>query len=224
MTRANRREATALLQRLLALLLQASNGAASGEKAADFRRAVGALSANASERISGWGFGSELAACFGAATTAGGSLDGFERVLAAAQAENPLGAAGKAVATAFVRLSLVEMSVVLSRSIFASRDEMEAKLRKADDLFVSAEEYAADQGEDSAYRALVSLHAAVVRDMNQRGRPLPRIVRYSFSASRPAVVLANRFYADAGRADEIVAENAVFHPLFAGRTIKALSA
>jgi prophage DNA circulation protein len=55
-------------------------------------------------------------------------------------------------------------------------------------------------------------------------RPLPRLLPYQFARVMPTLVLAQRLYADASRADEIRAENHVVHPLFCPLTGFALSA
>ena len=47
---------------------------------------------------------------------------------------------------------------------------------------------------------------------------------YTVGAVMPALTLANRIYADAGRADELVAENKIIHPAFCPREGRALSA
>ena len=41
---------------------------------------------------------------------------------------------------------------------------------------------------------------------------------------RSSLTLGQRLYGDAGRADELVAENEIVHPLFASRAGRALSA
>jgi prophage DNA circulation protein len=71
---------------------------------------------------------------------------------------------------------------------------------------------------------MLALHAAVTRDLTQRGRPLPRMVSYNTAASLPALALANRIYGDASRTDELIAENRAVHPLFMPAAGRALTA
>ena len=59
---------------------------------------------------------------------------------------------------------------------------------------------------------------------NSSWESLPRMVSYTVGAVMPALTLANRIYADAGRADELAAENKIIHPAFCPREGRALSA
>lgn len=81
---------------------------------------------------------------------------------------------------------------------------------------------AGDQGEDETYDALRALRAAVVDDLNARGAGLASMRSFSFQASMPALVLANRIYRDATRADDLIAEANPVHPAFFPTTFKAL--
>jgi len=64
---------------------------------------------------------------------------------------------------------------------------------------------------DTAQR-LVLLRAAVVDDLRQRGAALPELTVYETRRAMPALVIAQRLYGDATRADEIVTRNRVRHP------------
>jgi prophage DNA circulation protein len=72
----------------------------------------------------------------------------------------------------------------------------------------------AADGSDDVTDALIGLHAAVVRDLNTRAAKLPRTRSFTPSATVPALVLAQRLYGDATRADDIAARNFVRHPGF----------
>ena len=63
-------------------------------------------------------------------------------------------------------------------------------------------------------RALGQLRAAAARDVQARAELLREASTFTPAAVLPAVVLAHRIYQDAGRADELVARNAVRHPAF----------
>jgi prophage DNA circulation protein len=67
---------------------------------------------------------------------------------------------------------------------------------------------------DSVYATLVDLRAAVVKDINSRGADLARIIQYTPVRTEPALVIAQRLYGDATRAEEIIARNNIRHPLF----------
>jgi prophage DNA circulation protein len=60
----------------------------------------------------------------------------------------------------------------------------------------------------------VTLRSTVVRDLTQRARPLPAMVTFNLGPRLPALVIAQRLYADASREGELIQENAVVHPLF----------
>jgi len=76
---------------------------------------------------------------------------------------------------------------------------------------IDAEMLVAD---DSVYATLVDLRAAVVKDINTRGANLARIIKYTPVTTEPALVIAQRLYGDATRAEEIIARNNIRHPLF----------
>lgn len=82
---------------------------------------------------------------------------------------------------------------------------------------------AADQGEDKTYRALRALRAAVVQDFEARGANLSRIAEFKTQASMPSLALANRFYGDTQRTDELVTHADPRHPLFMPTEFKALA-
>lgn len=62
--------------------------------------------------------------------------------------------------------------------------------------------------------ALQRVRGAVVTDVQRRAELLREASTYTPQAVLPALVLAHRIYQDAGRADELVARNAVRHPAF----------
>ena len=87
-----------------------------------------------------------------------------------------------------------------------------------------AQDFAAAQFNNTVWRALLALHGAVVRDLGARARPLPRIVPYSVATRLPLLTLANRLFGDAGRSEELLAENRdTVHPLFMPADGRALS-
>ncbi len=62
--------------------------------------------------------------------------------------------------------------------------------------------------------ALTRVRAAVVRDVAARSEFLLKTATYTPLTVLPALVLAQRIYQDAGRAEELVVRNAVAHPAF----------
>lgn len=66
--------------------------------------------------------------------------------------------------------------------------------------------------DDAVYQRLRALRAASVEDLTQRGANLPQLTTYTPNTLMPALVVAQRLYGDARRADEIVQRNRVRHP------------
>lgn len=66
--------------------------------------------------------------------------------------------------------------------------------------------------DDALYADLSALRAAVVRDLDERGAELPRLTTYTPAGPLPALVIAQRLYGDARRADAICARNRIRHP------------
>ncbi|HEY8334940.1 MAG TPA: hypothetical protein VIQ05_14210 [Tardiphaga sp.] len=82
---------------------------------------------------------------------------------------------------------------------------------------------AGNTGDDATFNALRVLRAAVVKDLTQRGAKLASLKTISTPSPIPATVLAQRFYRDAGRADELVTESNAVHPAFMPTSFQALS-
>ena len=223
MTFAQRRVAVAALKAVLDALL-ASGGDAAGEAGADLRRLCGALSADAVDQVQAGTFGTPLRACFAAATAAGATFAGMDRVRAVAQEVAAPDLPVQRVAQTAARFGLVETARILAATTFTSRQDIDAALARVNLAFAPAEDFAAGRFDNAVWRALTSLHAAVVRDLTARARPLPRMVPYSFRTRMPLLTLSNRLYGDAGRAPELLAENRdTVHPLFMPADGRALA-
>ena len=214
MTFAQRRIAVAALKAVLDALL-ASGVDASSADGATLRQLCGALSADAVDRVQGGTFGTPLRACFAAATTAGATFIGMDRVRQVAQGVTAPDLPVQRVAQIAARLALSEMVNIIAATAFASRQDVDAALARVNLAFAPAEDFAAGRFDNVAWRALTALHAACVRDLTARARPLPRVVPYAFATRMPLLTLANRLFGDAGRAEQLLAENRdTVHPLF----------
>lgn len=82
---------------------------------------------------------------------------------------------------------------------------------------------AGDDGDDETYTALVTLRQAVVQTFTTSGATLPTLETFTFRASMPALVMANRLYQDADRADELIQQANPIHPAFMPTIVKALA-
>ncbi|GJD58349.1 hypothetical protein [Methylobacterium dankookense] len=222
MTPAERRQGADVLVSVLDAL-RGAGIPGGGQASADFRRTVGVLEAGAAGYVEGGTFGALLADGFSAATEAGATFDGMERVGHVAASFTSALWVVQWVAQTSLRLAFVEMCGILAATTFASRQDVDAAKARLNALFAPAEEFAADQRDATVYRSLVALHAAAVRDLTERSRQTPRVITYSLPNRSPALALANRLYGDGGRADELIAENKVVHPLFVPRQGRALA-
>lgn len=224
MTYLQRRQAVAALQAVLTALLTAG-GPGNDQAAATLRQLCGALSAGAVSAVQAGTFGTPLRACFEAATAAGATFDGMDRVRAAAQAVTQPDLPVQRVAQTAARFALVESARILAATTWTSRQDIDAALARVNAAFAPAEDFAAGRFDNTVWRAFVALHASVTRDLTARARPLPRMVlSYSLGTRMPLLALANRLYGDAGRADQLLGENReTVHPLFMPAAGRALS-
>ena len=106
---------------------------------------------------------------------------------------------------------------------FVSRGDVDTVIQSLIQPFEDAEEIAADSMDPATFQALVALHGAITNHLVKTALPLPRMLMFQFFDTLPSLVLAHRLYADAGRADELVAENKIVHPLFCPTVGRALS-
>lgn len=220
----NLKEAVALTRRLLPVLRSVPLDSAS-PRAADFRRALGIVDADAEVMIRNAAISGPLSQAFGFAFDLGGTVDRFDRVRKAAEDEAPVSVEAEIMALLFIRLALVyEARAIIANVTFKSRQDVDAMKARMSAAFAPAQEYAADNKEPEVFRALVALHSAVIRDLVTRGRPLPRMTNYRFGRSLPSLRLAQRLYGDASRAEEMRDENKIPSPLFMPIVGQALSA
>ncbi|MGN6518663.1 MAG: DNA circularization protein [Dokdonella sp.] len=150
-----------------------------------------------------------------------GALAGFAPVGAAAGAQLVVQGAA---ADAFRRAALTAMARAgADYEPSSSNDALAARAQVL--AVVDAEiDVAGDQGDDDVFMALRALRAVVVQDLNARGASLPSLRTVSVAAPLPSLVLAQRLYRDASRADELVARAMPRHPAFMPVTFEALNA
>ena len=222
MTLAELDETTAILGTLLTALSGTLAGA-TGTSAADLFYAIGDLQATAETTIRAGALGAPLLAAFDLAFAAGASIANLELVRLAMLAETPVSLSAIALTNAGIQLALAEEVKVLAATTFTSRGDVDAALSVLNQAFDQAEEYAADNHAPAVYQALIGAHAAAVRDLTSRARPLPNLVTYRFARVMTSHALAQRLYGDASRCDELVAENKIIAPAFCPPVGRALS-
>ena len=105
------------------------------------------------------------------------------------------------------------MTIYASTTFTSSNDA--AAARTALLAMVDRQTQAANlAGADDLYRAWQALGALAINDMIARAQNLPNLVTWTQPSSRPSVVLAQEWYQDATRAEEIAGLNDVPHPMF----------
>jgi prophage DNA circulation protein len=191
---------------------------------AELRRACGYLILNAEMLIQTDAAGEPLDECFDLAVKASIGILAVRRVRDVAEAEAPQLVGALLIKNSIIRMTLATEARLIRATRFVSRDDVDALRLIINDAFGIAEQIAADDMDQMTYRALVELHAAIIFYLVETARPLPRMLTYRFALSMPSVTLAYRLYADAGRADELRAENKVVHPAFMPREGRGLSA
>lgn len=217
------KEAAVTLRALLPLLADAATDQTS-EAGASLRQAIGALDARAETAVSQATAITDLGDCFVYALNAGVDFAGFGRMRGVALGLAPKGWPAVVIVTSFVQLSLIWQAYLVASTDFESREQVDSYKAQLNAGFEAAELAASDLGDHAAFRALLGVHGAVVRDLTARARPLPQMVPYATATRQPSLWLANRLYGDAARADAIARENRAVHPLFMPANGRALSA
>lgn len=98
----------------------------------------------------------------------------------------------------------------ISRTVFDSVPSATQARDQVLDQIDDAEKMATD----AQFDALRDVRAALVEDIRARGAGLPNVRDVTPNTTQPALVLAQRLYQDAARAEDIVTRNAVAHPGF----------
>ncbi|MBX6386929.1 MAG: hypothetical protein IRZ07_28785 [Microbispora sp.] len=135
------------------------------------------------------------------------------RLLAALAAFAPP-AAGDPAGDLCRRAALTELARATADYRAASYEEAVALRDMVCGLLSDEEIRAADQGEDATFGAFRALRIAVARDLTARAADLARLRTVQTAAPLPALVLANKLYGDAGRAEELTEYAGAANPLF----------
>jgi hypothetical protein len=194
-----------------------------GREGADMRTAIGRTLVHADLFLQNDLIGPEVTRCFDLAAAAGVTRAQFGQVRRVIFETTPVSTDAIGVKHALILLCLSTEARLLSNMRFVSRVEVEVLKDEFNEAFNAAAEQAADDMDSLTYRALIELHGAVSYHLIETARPLPRMLRYQFAVTQPTLVMAQRLYGNAARADELRIENRVIHPAFAPRQGQALS-
>jgi prophage DNA circulation protein len=185
-----------------------------GRPGSDLRTAAGYVQANVDQLLQADTLGPPLVDCFNLSYKTGVTLQQMNQVqlVAAAQTATLVGAI--MVKNGLIELALSIEGKIIADMTFVSRDDVELTKKRVNEVFTPMEEEVADEMDAMTYRALISLHAAITFHLYETARPLPQMLNFRFAMSLPTLIIAQRLYADAGRADELREENKVVHPAF----------
>jgi hypothetical protein len=222
MIKSERAEALAVSTRLMTSLVSFPLSS-SGATGADLRSAVGKFLSNFFELIVNRTLGTELFACFEQARLAGATINSMSATREAMLAETPVSPLSLEIVNSAIIFSFVEQCQIISRIVFNSRTEAGAMLDGMSVIIESIKLNKADSFISNDYQNFVALAALLIQHLSATERQLPRIVKYSFAVSYPALTLSNRIYGDGSRSDELIGENKTVHPAFMQRNIMALS-
>jgi prophage DNA circulation protein len=214
-------EAAGICQRVLTYMLALAPSR--GRPGSDFRTAVGDFLADAEALIQNDEAGQPLADIFDLARNASIGQPQLAAVRAQAALEKPTTVGGLLMKNSLIEFSLATEGRIIADIKFVNRDDVEALGMEMSVAFAPMQEIAADDMAQAVYQALISLHAAIAYHLAVTALPLPQMLNYQFYDFLPSVVLSYRLYADAGRADEVVAGNKIVHPAFCLREGRALS-
>ncbi|KHJ62341.1 DNA circularization protein [Burkholderia glumae] len=129
------------------------------------------------------------------------------------------------VATAALlrRYALAQLAVTLTTYQPSSQPDAAAVLSNALALFDSEIDIAGDAGDDNTFVALRALRRAVYADLTARGANLATNAAFSFNATLPSLVLAQRIYNDVSREPQLLQQINPIHPAFCSTTFQALA-
>ncbi|MGY3119125.1 prophage DNA circulation protein [Bradyrhizobium sp. S3.14.4] len=147
----------------------------------------------------------------------------MDRVRKAALAETPKSLPAVLCVNAIVRLTLCCEARIIAFMTFRSREEVDRVSDAMNEAFSETSEAAADSLDAGTYMALIRLHGDVTAHLADRGRQLPRVIRYEFQQVMSSLRMAQRAYADPKRYKELINENHVVHPAFMPRVGKMLA-
>ena len=214
-------EATGVLNRMLTKILEVSPG--KGRPGSALRTAIGDLFVKGPKLLLEDEVGPPLANVFELARKTGLTLKRMAYVRSNVESEKPKALGAVLIKNAGIRFCLATENRILADVNFQSRQDADDQKNTMNAAFSDAEEIAADDMAQMTYQALVAAHAAMSFYMTDMARPLPRMLNYRFAQPLSTLVMAYRLYDDAGRADELRAENKIVHPAFSPMRGRALS-
>jgi len=222
MFKADAQEAAPIAQRAMTLLL--GTVPTRGLAGSQLRTAVGDFNVRAEYFIQTDSAGPELIACFDAAIANNVTQKQLAFIRSKIIGETPILLGAVLIKNVLIGLCLTYECQIIAGMAFASRQDVNLLRIQMNSAFDGIEEIAADDMDAVTYQSIVGLHAALNLHLIERARPLPRLLQYQFNSVLPTLIIGHKLYDDAGRADELRAENHTIHPAFCQLQGLALSA
>lgn len=123
----------------------------------------------------------------------------------------------------FRRYALAQLAVTLTTYQPSSQDDAETVLASSTALFDSEITIAGDAGDDESYLALRTLRQSMISDLTARAADLSTISAFTFQATLPSLVLAQRIYRDPAQEPTLVQQVSPRHPAFFPTSFSALA-
>lgn len=146
-----------------------------------------------------------------------------EDVVVPGQIGASMGVVQVATAALLRRYALAQLAVTLSSYQPSSQQDAATVLSNALDLYDAEIDNAGDAGDDDTFVALRSLRRAVYADLTARGADLATLATFSFNATLPSLVLAQRIYDDVTREPQLLQQIDPIHPAFCPIAFQALA-
>lgn len=121
------------------------------------------------------------------------------------------------------RYALAQLATTLTTYQPASQQDANTVMGSAIALLDAEIDIAGDSGDDESYQALRALRQSVVADLQSRGGDLANISTFTFQASLPSLVLAQRIYRDPTQEPALVQQVSPIHPAFMPTSFSALA-
>ena len=215
------REVLALINRMLVAV---QDGIPTrGTTGVELRRTVGNFLAHEIEFVENFTLGTELFKCFEQARLAGATLDTMDGVSEKLLLEQSVFDFAKTAKLVGMVFSFVEQCTLISAMTFVSRTDVETMITRMNLVIETLKLEVAELLNGIDYQALTSLSASLVHHLAVTERKLPQVVNVTMPVSKPALTIANYFYADGARYEEVILENKIINPAFFPRAIRVLS-
>jgi len=214
-----------MLTNLLNLILKSvpPQQTAAGDQ---LRRLVGTMRGNAEAvvRAQDSTLGTDLATIYLAADAAGATFIGMDAVRKFLMSQVASDSAlTQAIYRSALVMTLAEQSKIISRTVFATQEEIQNMTIYMSNAFEAAAALGIDQIDVLVYQDLNAMGGALINHLGTTELQLPRYVSYRSGMPMPSLYLAQRIYQDPSRSEEIEAENDVINPAFCPVNLRILS-